>query len=55
MLGLILVFFYLVEDEMIIDESKYQSEGIQELPIFVGITLFALEAVGVVSDYDMMR
>lgn len=49
MLGLYLVFFYLIEDDAEIDDSKLQMKGIKEIPVFIGITLFALEAVGVVS------
>ncbi|XP_026742242.1 proton-coupled amino acid transporter-like protein CG1139 isoform X2 [Trichoplusia ni] len=56
-LGLILVFFYLIQEELIVDDEKYRSQGIEEFPVFVGITLFALEAVGVVLalEYNMEK
>lgn len=57
MVGLLLVTFYLVEDDIVMDESKFlpfqDSEAVYTMlagiPVFVGTTLFALEAVGVVS------
>ncbi|KAF9807628.1 hypothetical protein SFRURICE_008841 [Spodoptera frugiperda] len=57
MLGLYLVFFYLIEDDAEIDESKLQMKGIKEIPVFIGITLFALEAVGVILalEYNMEK
>ncbi|KAF9414249.1 hypothetical protein HW555_007792, partial [Spodoptera exigua] len=57
MLGLYLVFFYLIEDEPIIDDSKFEIKGLEEIPVFIGITLFALEAVGVILalEYNMER
>lgn len=50
MIGLLLTFYYLIEEDPVIDDSKFEVKGIVEIPIFIGITLFALEAVGVVSD-----
>lgn len=49
LLGLLLVFFYLVEDDLKMDSSKTALKRLTDIPIFIGITLFALEAVGVVS------
>lgn len=49
--GLILTFYYLIEDELIVDEDKFKSQGLAEIPVFIGITLFAMEAVGVVREY----
>lgn len=49
LLGIILVFFYLIQDDVDIDAHKFTPKGVQEIPVFIGITLFALEAVGVVS------
>lgn len=48
--GFILVFFYLIEDDVIVDEDKLQIKGFKEIPFFIGTTLFALEAVGVVKS-----
>lgn len=47
-LGLLLVFFYLVEDDVNIDKDKLYKPTLDGIPIFIGTTLFALEAVGVV-------
>ncbi|CAH1647934.1 unnamed protein product [Spodoptera littoralis] len=57
MLGLYLTFFYLIEDEPVMDDSKFQMKGIEEIPVFIGITLFALEAVGVILalEYNMEK
>ncbi|XP_072931466.1 proton-coupled amino acid transporter-like protein acs isoform X2 [Epargyreus clarus] len=54
-LGLLLVFFYLIEDDVTLEDEKLQIKSLQEIPIFIGITLFALEAVGVVLalEYNM--
>lgn len=49
LLGIILVFFYLIQDDVEIDARKFSPKGVFEVPVFIGITLFALEAVGVVS------
>lgn len=46
--GLILVFFYLVEDDMPLTQDMLYVKRYEEIPVFIGITLFALEAVGVV-------
>lgn len=48
--GFILVFFYLIEDDVIVDEDKLKIKGFKEIPFFIGTTLFALEAVGVVKS-----
>ncbi|XP_023933886.2 proton-coupled amino acid transporter-like protein CG1139 [Bicyclus anynana] len=48
LLGFILVFFYLIEDDVTLDNEKLELKGYREIPVFVGVTLFALEAVGVV-------
>ncbi|XP_034839562.1 proton-coupled amino acid transporter-like protein CG1139 [Maniola hyperantus] len=57
LLGLILVFFYLVEDDVTLEEEKLKPKGLIEIPVFVGITLFALEAVGVILalEYNMEK
>ncbi|KAM3969016.1 proton-coupled amino acid transporter-like protein acs [Aphomia sociella] len=54
-LGLILVFFYLVEDDVVVGEDKFQLKNLEDIPVFIGITLFALEAVGVILalEYNM--
>lgn len=49
-IALILVFFYLIEDDVTVDADKMKIKGFDQIPIFIGITLFALEAVGVVSS-----
>lgn len=46
--GFVLVFFYLIEDDVTIDEEKMQLKDFSDIPVFIGTTLFALEAVGVV-------
>ncbi|CAG9558151.1 unnamed protein product [Danaus chrysippus] len=53
--GFILVFFYLIEDDVTIEDEKLQLKGLEEIPFFIGTTLFALEAVGVVLalEYNM--
>ncbi|KAG6461876.1 proton-coupled amino acid transporter-like protein CG1139 [Manduca sexta] len=53
--GLILVFFYLVEDDVTLEDEKLQMKRYEDIPVFIGITLFALEAVGVVLalEYNM--
>lgn len=48
-MGLILVFFYLTEEDIQVDDEKFKIKGLQEIPIFIGMTLFAMEAVGLVS------
>ncbi|XP_026742132.1 proton-coupled amino acid transporter-like protein CG1139 [Trichoplusia ni] len=55
LLGIILVFFYLIQDDVEIDARKFSPKGVFEVPVFIGITLFALEAVGVVLalEYNM--
>ncbi|PZC75917.1 hypothetical protein B5X24_HaOG205310 [Helicoverpa armigera] len=57
LVGLVLVFFYLVEDDVVLDEDKYKVKGLEDIPIFIGITLFALEAVGVILalEYNMEK
>lgn len=50
LLGLILVFYYLIEDDFDVDDAKVQMKSLIDLPVFVGTTLFALEAVGVVCN-----
>ncbi|OWR43751.1 proton-coupled amino acid transporter-like protein CG1139 [Danaus plexippus] len=53
--GFVLVFFYLIEDDVTIEDEKLQLKGLEEIPFFIGTTLFALEAVGVVLalEYNM--
>ncbi|XP_013189029.1 proton-coupled amino acid transporter-like protein CG1139 [Amyelois transitella] len=53
--ALILVFFYLVEDDVEVDSSMLEIKTALDIPAFVGTTLFALEAVGVVLalEYNM--
>lgn len=52
--GLLLVTFYLVEDDLQITPEKNELKGLENIPIYVGTALFALEAVGVVSlNFDI--
>ncbi|XP_038216795.1 proton-coupled amino acid transporter-like protein CG1139 [Zerene cesonia] len=55
MLGFILVFFYLIEDDVVIEDEKLNMKHLADIPVFIGIALFALEAVGVVLalEYNM--
>ncbi|XP_045784561.1 proton-coupled amino acid transporter-like protein CG1139 isoform X3 [Maniola jurtina] len=57
LLGFILVFFYLIEDDVTLEEEKLELKGFMEIPFFVGTTLFALEAVGVMLalEYNMEK
>ncbi|XP_063633684.1 proton-coupled amino acid transporter-like protein CG1139 [Cydia splendana] len=53
--GLILVFYYLMEDDLEVDTEMFQPKSLIDFPVFVGVTLFALEAVGVILalEYNM--
>ncbi|GBP04214.1 Proton-coupled amino acid transporter-like protein CG1139 [Eumeta japonica] len=53
--GFTLLFFYIIETDVEVSEDQLYLKDIQEVPVFVGITLFALEAVGVVLalEYNM--
>ncbi|XP_013144910.1 PREDICTED: proton-coupled amino acid transporter 4-like [Papilio polytes] len=53
--GLILVFFYLIEDDVVLDSEKLRLKSFNEIPLFIGTALFALEAVGVILalEYNM--
>ncbi|XP_045531125.1 proton-coupled amino acid transporter-like protein CG1139 [Pieris brassicae] len=55
MLGFILVFFYLIEDDVELDDDKLRLKTLLDIPVFIGTALFALEAVGVVLalEYNM--
>lgn len=48
-LGLILVFYYLLEDDLAIEKDMFYMKSVYDFPVFIGTSLFALEAVGVVS------
>lgn len=50
MAGVALVFYYLIHNDMEIDDSKYKLKSLMDIPVFVGTVLYAMEAVGVVSD-----
>ncbi|KAJ2954570.1 hypothetical protein O0L34_g2859 [Tuta absoluta] len=54
-LGLILVAFYLIADDVQLSKGKLQMKDWKEIPNFIGTSLFALEAVGVVLalEYNM--
>lgn len=47
--GLILVFYYLLEDDLKVETEMLYIQNILDFPVFIGTSLFALEAVGVVS------
>lgn len=49
-LGLILVFFYMIEEDLSFEKEKMEVKSYADIPVFVGVTLFALEAVGVVRN-----
>ncbi|XP_059059749.1 proton-coupled amino acid transporter-like protein CG1139 [Achroia grisella] len=53
--GLILVFFYLVEEDVSVSDDTLKLKRLEDIPVFIGITLFALEAVGVILalEYNM--
>ncbi|XP_063373014.1 proton-coupled amino acid transporter-like protein CG1139 [Cydia amplana] len=53
--GLILVFYYLMEDDLEVDKEMFRPKSLLDFPVFVGMTLFALEAVGVILalEYNM--
>ncbi|XP_041986625.1 proton-coupled amino acid transporter-like protein CG1139 [Aricia agestis] len=55
LLGLIILFFYLIEDDVEFDYQRLEMKSILEIPIFIGTALFALEAVGVILalEYNM--
>lgn len=53
LVGLILVFFYLIEDDVYFDDEKFKFKGLEEIPLFIGTTLFALEAAGVVCYFTL--
>lgn len=51
MIGLLFTFFYLIKEDVEIQNEKlFAVDKIADIPVFIGITLFALEAVGVVSE-----
>uniref|UniRef100_A0A2A4J1N1 Amino acid transporter transmembrane domain-containing protein n=1 Tax=Heliothis virescens TaxID=7102 RepID=A0A2A4J1N1_HELVI len=56
-IGLVLVFFYLVEDDVNPDESHFKLKSLIDIPIFIGTVLYALEAVGVILalEYNMEK
>ncbi|CAH0716554.1 unnamed protein product, partial [Brenthis ino] len=53
----IAVFFYLIEDDVTVEQEKLQLKSLTDIPVFIGTTLFALEAVGVVLalEYNMEK
>ncbi|CAB3258805.1 unnamed protein product [Arctia plantaginis] len=53
--GMGLIMFYLIEDDLEYDDSKLQLKELTDIPQFIGTTLFAMEAVGVVLalEYNM--
>lgn len=54
-LGLILVFYYLLEDDLDIQSDMLYLQNVHDFPVFIGTSLFALEAVGVVSTLTFFR
>ncbi|KAJ8737445.1 hypothetical protein PYW08_000040 [Mythimna loreyi] len=53
--GIALIFYYLIHDDIELDDDKYKLKSLMDIPIFIGTVLFALEAVGVVLalEYNM--
>lgn len=47
--GLVLIFFYLAQGSLVFKESMLEMQSLVDIPVFIGIVLYALEAVGVVS------
>ncbi|KAH9630371.1 hypothetical protein HF086_004504 [Spodoptera exigua] len=46
--GLILIFFYLIQEDLVFKDSMLKMKSIIEIPLFIGVVLYALEAVGVI-------
>ncbi|XP_035436399.1 proton-coupled amino acid transporter-like protein CG1139 isoform X1 [Spodoptera frugiperda] len=46
--GLVLIFFYLAQGSLVFKESMLEMQSLVDIPVFIGIVLYALEAVGVV-------
>lgn len=51
LVGMLLIMFYLIEDDLQYDDSKLKLKELTDIPQFIGTTLFAMEAVGVVINY----
>lgn len=54
-IGLGITFYYLVADIPPISERNLVTDNIGTLPISVSITIFAIEAIGVVSCQNYLR
>ncbi|KAJ8737256.1 hypothetical protein PYW07_000527 [Mythimna separata] len=57
MFGLCLVFYYLVKSKITITEEVFKLKSFMDIPIFIGLVLFALEAVAVILavEYNMQN
>lgn len=45
------MFYYLLEDDLILEKDMIVVKNVHDFPVFIGTALFALEAVGVVSTF----
>ncbi|KAJ8737257.1 hypothetical protein PYW07_000528 [Mythimna separata] len=57
MFGICLVFYYLIHDDLEIDEEVFKLKSLMDIPVFIGIVLYAIEAVAVILalEYNMQN